>query len=459
MLSTRLLPYVWLGICVLTFFIGVSLIPDDRKGVSSGIPDKGSDLRSRQGYYPGELEGARLTPPVSLPPPPRKLSPQPPFVTQSLISLVNLPHWNIDSEFLKRAWGLYEEELERDRQRLLDMAQGRFAWSGDFAKENYEIAIKMRAGDSGGDDSLSNRLMKRANDVKMGLERNYDFMKPMMEPPSSIDRTPSPVILQIHRQGDFCVGHHSSLKNSFLHLLRDWTDISVAHSTAYEAIVEKLVFHLPVSSAANTRVLVPGAGLGRLGFEIAKRGYDVEMNECSQLFVETSAYIFNDVDTPRPASPLLHLFSQQFHADDTNQFLSVNIPSPLPRKEAAWAGVKVPVDLVVGDFVHIYSTTQRQYGAVVTCFFIDMITDFTDVIRVIDRSLVVGGVWINLGPLSWKQGSTFKFSYDDIQAALTGLGYEFVHVEQKEVVYSLPFDTMMYEEQYRTAFSVAVKRR
>jgi hypothetical protein len=34
-------------------------------------------------------------------------------------------------------------------------------------------------------------------------------------------------------------------------------------------------------NSVGTRILVPGAGLGRLAIELSSRGYSVEANECS----------------------------------------------------------------------------------------------------------------------------------------------------------------------------------
>jgi N2227-like protein len=48
----------------------------------------------------------------------------------------------------------------------------------------------------------------------------------------------------------------------------------------------------PVRNSLGTRVLVPGAGLGRLASEIAARGYAVEANDCSGMFLQTACIIF-----------------------------------------------------------------------------------------------------------------------------------------------------------------------
>jgi len=43
----------------------------------------------------------------------------------------------------------------------------------------------------------------------------------------------------------------------------------------------------------DVRVLVPGAGLGRLAFEIARRGYTCQGNEFSLFMLFTSNFVLN----------------------------------------------------------------------------------------------------------------------------------------------------------------------
>lgn len=47
------------------------------------------------------------------------------------------------------------------------------------------------------------------------------------------------------------------------------------------------------SNGANVKVLVPGAGLGRLAFEIASRGYSCQGNEFSLFMLIASNFVLN----------------------------------------------------------------------------------------------------------------------------------------------------------------------
>lgn len=48
-----------------------------------------------------------------------------------------------------------------------------------------------------------------------------------------------------------------------------------------------------VSDAGNIKVLVPGAGLGRLAFEIARQGFQCQGNEFSLFMLFASNFVLN----------------------------------------------------------------------------------------------------------------------------------------------------------------------
>lgn len=89
---------------------------------------------------------------------------------------------------------------------------------------------------------------------------------------------------------------YDSIEQVLIHLNRDWSPKGKStRENLYEAIIEKLQMALPTKNnysskgesvcddrnSIGIRVLVPGAGLGRLAIEVAARGYSVEANECS----------------------------------------------------------------------------------------------------------------------------------------------------------------------------------
>ena len=54
-----------------------------------------------------------------------------------------------------------------------------------------------------------------------------------------------------------------------------------------------LVYLLLCRPSEQVQILVPGAGLGRLAFEIAKRGYSCQGNEFSLFMLFASNFVLN----------------------------------------------------------------------------------------------------------------------------------------------------------------------
>jgi hypothetical protein len=91
------------------------------------------------------------------------------------------------------------------------------------------------------------------------------------------------------------IAAYNSIAQLIVHLNRDWSEFGsdVRKRLYFDAIVPSLVRYLPVSQGAH-RVLVPGAGLGRLAMEIAAVGYHVGKLLCianTVLFFECNEFM------------------------------------------------------------------------------------------------------------------------------------------------------------------------
>lgn len=65
--------------------------------------------------------------------------------------------------------------------------------------------------------------------------------------------------------------------------------------SCYQPIISEIVAEFPpdVRTPADVKVLVPGAGLGRLAFEIARLGYTCQGNEFSLFMLFASQFVLN----------------------------------------------------------------------------------------------------------------------------------------------------------------------
>lgn len=263
-------------------------------------------------------------------------------------------------------------------------------------------------------------------------------------------------ILQVTEHDEVRMGSGSSY-GSFAslcyHFMRDWALVGehVQH-TVYQPIVDALLHRL--GSEGSRAVLVPGAGICRLAWELAGAGFEVEANEFSPLFATVADVVLNHASSAQKLCPLAHLFSENFSLD--NQFFDTDVPCPLPR-----AAPPRSVKMRMGDFVALYRTDGpgwKPYDAVVTCFFLDTCEDIMVYLEVISALLQPGALWLNLGPLNYTPSSRLKLCWDEVVTVAENLGLIFEETTTVDTAYSLQAGVKMYAEQYHAVFSVARKK-
>eukprot|EP00450_Noctiluca_scintillans_P027469 CAMPEP_0194536352 /NCGR_PEP_ID=MMETSP0253-20130528/75252_1 /TAXON_ID=2966 /ORGANISM="Noctiluca scintillans" /LENGTH=340 /DNA_ID=CAMNT_0039382265 /DNA_START=41 /DNA_END=1060 /DNA_ORIENTATION=+ len=236
-------------------------------------------------------------------------------------------------------------------------------------------------------------------------------------------------------------GSYGSMSSILLHLLRDWSTTCDVVKSTYEPVVALLCKMLP-----GGEVLLPGAGLGRLALEIARKGFRVEANDASRLFLTAADFLLNRAPQ-LPILPVAHLFSENWSLAEQHREIIVPQPSP---SSLCPEGMP-PIVLVPGDFRSIYKlggAGHRKFDAIVTCFFIDTMTDFASTVDTMDGLLGEGGVWINIGPLNWKKDAGLKLCWEEVVAAWESLGYTFLTQERLYCDYHLPQGLRMYTESY-----------
>ncbi|KAF3937543.1 hypothetical protein ABW19_dt0202449 [Dactylella cylindrospora] len=220
-------------------------------------------------------------------------------------------------------------------------------------------------------------------------------------------------------------------RSTMKQFLRDWSrEGAKEREECYGPIldaVERIFGH--ATPRCHVRVLVPGAGLGRLAFEICKKGYATEGNEFSYHQLVASNFVLNS--TEKADQFTIHPFVLSFshHKTRDNQARSISIPDVHPGSI-----LNTPIEFLVpalssavptepsvsqpeviryrpsqffsmsaGEFVESYNTYEAKgtFDCVATCFFIDTARNLMTYLETIRNVLVDGGVWINNGPLLW----------------------------------------------------------
>ncbi len=256
-------------------------------------------------------------------------------------------------------------------------------------------------------------------------------------------------------------------------LFREWSaNGKKEREESFEPILKELSRLLPIADAKMAythNVVLPGCGLGRLGVEISRLGYNCEINEFSVFMLLTLHYMVNGgipaehhrlcpwlgarsnvvtlndtlLDCRVPDIPCMELLN-------SGPYIDSYVP---PTDEEVMSRKRVPnFSMRAGDFVDIYGQAEHAnaWHAVVTCWFIDAVPNVVDLIHVIHGMLAPGGCWINMGPLLYHWVVDAYNNNDPRYRSSIALPWEDI----KAVVDSYP-DLTFQTDEWRKATYVA----
>ncbi|OAL26105.1 hypothetical protein AYO20_10239 [Fonsecaea nubica] len=200
---------------------------------------------------------------------------------------------------------------------------------------------------------------------------------------------------------------HSTIRQFY----RDWTHEGFTREVEplLNMIISDLAAHLSTTRPDNQSpsLLLPGAGLGRVLFELALRGFHATGNEISYHQLFASNFILNSTERVNQYSiyPFAHTFTNvESRANQLRRFTIPDIHPGQAFSARLAAGVAVgEMNMTAGDFVLSYSTPESRetFDGLVSLFFIDTAPSLIRYIETVRNCLKVGGVWINIGPLLW----------------------------------------------------------
>lgn len=266
------------------------------------------------------------------------------------------------------------------------------------------------------------------------------------------------------------------------HLSRDWTENGwIVRQDTYGWIVDQLCNYHDyllddldsdyLQSSPLSPVLVPGAGLARLAFDIAfvnnrndtdgrqmkRNPFLIEANDNSVVMAAAAYHVLHYVANRRPddtgfltvypfvSDPLTNEVDTQRRWESA-QFPEEKITNMLDRLALQQPCHKPNLLYVIGDFVSIYAAPSKHgmYGSIATCYFIDTATNIYEYILTIRNLLRVNGVWINLGPVQWHRNAQLQPSTDELKDMILLAGFTIVHweISDKLLAYRHPQDIL-----------------
>ena len=200
-------------------------------------------------------------------------------------------------------------------------------------------------------------------------------------------------------------------RSTIRQLYRDWShEGSAERKACYDPVIQDVIkafWHSP--RKPDVKILVPGAGLGRLVFELCRRGYTVQGNEISYHQLIASNWVLNYTTKGQQFDlyPFALEFSNVISRD--HQLKKVKVPDVHPGSALedvfgrTTANAADRMSMTAADFVVLYGDEgyKDMFNAVVTVYFIDTAPNLIRYIETIRNCLQEGGLWINLGPLLW----------------------------------------------------------
>lgn len=249
------------------------------------------------------------------------------------------------------------------------------------------------------------------------------------------------------------------VRSTLVQLARDWSAAGAGERAAcYAPMLAALEARWPDARARRgVRVLNPGAGLGRLVFEAAARGFAAQGNEFSVFMLLVSNFVLNRADAAEAYT--VHPFVRQ----NTNvrcaadQLRAVRIPDVLPRAVCAAAaaaaaaeeeggdaeGRTLDMSMTAGDFLDVYAAPEHAgaWDALLTPFFIDTAHDVLAYLELFARIVRPGGVWINCGPLLWHFADTpgelsLELTWEELRPLVAAHGFRIVEERSVDCPYA-----------------------
>ena len=209
-------------------------------------------------------------------------------------------------------------------------------------------------------------------------------------------------------------------------------------------------------------VLVPGAGLGRLMYEIAKLGFKSQGNEFSYYMLLCSNFIFNNTTKKDEfiLQPLIHSFSNIFNEE--TPFKKILIPDENLAEELSKTDTG-EMSMVAGEFCRVYKDKINFFDSIVTCYFIDTANNIIEYIETIHNIIKIGGLWINFGPLLYhytenESEVSIELSWEEVKHIILGFGFEFKKIEKVKTTYSSNKESMT-QRIYNCIYFTAVKMK
>lgn len=255
------------------------------------------------------------------------------------------------------------------------------------------------------------------------------------------------------------------IRRGFTLLARDWSAVGEQQRDAcYKPLVEAVDSAYREASRTNQslsrdafRVLVPGAGAGRLPWELVRRGFAVEGCESSFTALLVGNYALNSVSGEAASTIYPFVHEQSNVASQKAATRPVSVPDVNPKDIPNVADFAMRA----GNFVHAYEGHDNSWDAVVSCLAFDLGDAVIEHVRRVSQVIKPGGLWAFIGPMPCFDGGQMEgihLSVEEFLGIVRRCGFTMVKMEEVEVSHTADAESLR-SIQLRCPFVVAVKVR
>lgn len=245
----------------------------------------------------------------------------------------------------------------------------------------------------------------------------------------------------------------SKVRSTLRQFIRDWSSEGRRERvSAYGPLLESLQKYLPIKKNYVPSILCPGSGLGRLPYEVAKRGYNSQGNEFSYFMLLASNYILNYYNEKNSLHIQPYCLSTSNRRRKDDHLKVINFPDTNVYNNSI---LKTEFSMCAGELIEVYYTEKQKFDGILTCFFLDTAKNIFMYIRTFANILKPKGLWSNIGPLLFHYAEipnemSIELAWDEIKDIISKW-FTFIEIRWIDNYYTTNFDSMM-QVQYHCIF-------
>ena len=297
-------------------------------------------------------------------------------------------------------------------------------------------------------DKLPFNYKDKVKKVRDGMKTNQDFFTKIA---NLYINTFSYVQLSQKYIDDFQHAEMNFVSKLYLqYLTREWSEEGkIEREKTITPVIKEINNYYDHTNKSlmdkGVNVLVIGAKFGRVVYELAKLGYNVEANEKSYFYLLVTNYLFNySKKKELIICPRISSFCSSFTEESVTRKHYIpdeDIVNDL--KNVKKDGIKI----TKRDFELEYKDIKDKFDCVITVFSTDEFKNLISFSENVNKVLKKGGIWINIGGLCnvYSDYGGIDLTWEEWKHVIMQCGFDIKREETPVVPYckieghSLPF--------------------